>query len=384
MDLRTVVFLSGAIGALMSVVFFFMHRDHRQSIQGLREWALAPLCIFLSTFILALQGIVTPWLSIVAANLVLIIGLSMYLIGTGKFYSESPARWTWWALVPVSIGLFHWTALQPDYVMRLIMVNVVLGAIQAHTFLLVWRRDRTSFAARFALSALGIMALLSLARVATTPWLPPGTTLFTQTALQSFFVATYAFSALSLTVGFVLLANERLRQQLHHLLSHDALTGTLSRRALFERAEQELERSKRSGKPVTLMVLDLDHFKRVNDEHGHLAGDRTLQQFAECLRQALRQIDVVGRFGGEEFVVLLPDTGTEVAAIVAERIRSARPSTPSAATVTVSIGVVSRPPLVADESARLALDTLVERADQALYQAKVSGRDRVVTLTCPS
>lgn len=377
LDLRTVVFLSGAIAGLMSVVIFFMHRDHQQSMQGLRQWAFAPLLIFLSTLILGLQGLIKPWISIVLANLVLCSGLIMYLSGTRRFYEEPAVHWPWVCLPVVGVLLYVWTAPFPDYIMRLIVVNAFLGLVQAHTAWVIWRHDSHSFAARFTLTVLSLMAVMSFARVATTPWLPADTTLFTPTPLQSFFVGAYAFSALSLTIGFVLLANERLRHQLQHLISHDTLTGALSRHTLFERAREDVERAQRSGRPLTVMMLDLDHFKEVNDRHGHLVGDQVLRDFALRAHDELRKIDRLGRFGGEEFIAILPDTDVAQASLVAERIRASQTAQTQLPHCTVSIGLATEAHVDPRQPAQTQLEGLIARADKALYQAKSTGRNRL-------
>jgi len=169
------------------------------------------------------------------------------------------------------------------------------------------------------------------------------------------------------------------RERLEHLASHDALTGCLNRRALIEQLEREWERADRYQLVMTLLMVDLDHFKDVNDRRGHLAGDQVLQQIGELLRREGRSVDTVGRFGGEEFVVVLPETALNGALIVAERVRQ-RVQAHNFGTeaepikVTVSIGVASVP----DERAT-SPQTFLALADAALYRAKAEGRNVVRT-----
>jgi diguanylate cyclase (GGDEF)-like protein len=169
---------------------------------------------------------------------------------------------------------------------------------------------------------------------------------------------------------------ERAHDNLHTIATTDALTGLLTRRRFLEVGEDELERARRYGRPFSLIAIDLDHFKQVNDRYGHAAGDAVLAGVAGALREQTRQHDLVGRIGGEELAVALPETGLETARLVAERIR-ARVSrvAPTAdgvkITVTASFGLA-----VADSSDASVLDML-KRADQALYRAKRHGRDRV-------
>ena len=163
--------------------------------------------------------------------------------------------------------------------------------------------------------------------------------------------------------------------QLRRLASTDSLTGAASRLAFDEAAGRETERARRFRTPLTLVLLDLDRFKQVNDTHGHLVGDAVLSEVAARLRDALRESDVLGRIGGEEFAILLPMTDAAAAAETAQRLASAlraRPVTrgPLSVTVTASFGVAAVDPDRPFEAARL-------RADRALYEAKRLGRDRV-------
>ena len=162
---------------------------------------------------------------------------------------------------------------------------------------------------------------------------------------------------------------------LRRIASTDALTGLLNRRRFAEIAEHELARSRRSGHPLTLVLGDIDHFKRINDRHGHAAGDHVLQSVANLLQGGLRDYDSVARWGGEEFVVLLPDTDASTARAVVERLREtiaeSHPSFEGALiTVTMTLGVAQ---FAADEN----WHAIVARADQALYRGKAAGRNRV-------
>jgi len=165
------------------------------------------------------------------------------------------------------------------------------------------------------------------------------------------------------------------RDHLARLASTDALTELYSRRGWFELAATEFSRSRRYGRPVGLLLIDLDYFKRVNDTFGHDAGDRLLQTFAAMLRVECRQSDVVGRIGGEEFAILLPETSIQAAQRIAERVCIAsRALTVATAageiTCTASIGVGA---IAADD---FTIDDVMRRADAALYEAKRGGRDQ--------
>ena len=162
------------------------------------------------------------------------------------------------------------------------------------------------------------------------------------------------------------------------LSSHDALTGLSNRRSFSEALERELDRVARSGDVALLLMVDIDHFKRVNDTHGHLVGDAVLRQVAERIQSCVRPMDTVSRFGGEEFSVVLPNCSHTYGSVVAERIRGSMEASPIRVSghlslpVTVSVGGAYAPQWIRSEAA-----IWIERADRQLYRAKREGRNRV-------
>jgi diguanylate cyclase (GGDEF)-like protein len=181
---------------------------------------------------------------------------------------------------------------------------------------------------------------------------------------------TFHATLLGLVVGRIL-ADLRYRSR------HDGLTGLLNRRAMEEILLAQMQRSRRTGESFTVLMLDLDHFKNINDQHGHATGDRALKHTAAALRSELREVDAVGRFGGEEFLIVMPGATAEAARPVAERLRAAlvtdAPRVGGATLpLSASIGIAQWHER-GEEPSRLLM-----RADAALYQAKQRGRDCVV------
>ncbi|MCH8980249.1 MAG: GGDEF domain-containing protein, partial [Armatimonadetes bacterium] len=159
--------------------------------------------------------------------------------------------------------------------------------------------------------------------------------------------------------------------QLQALATTDGLTGLLNHRTMQDELSMAAKRAERSKEPVSVALIDVDHFKRFNDEHGHQAGDEVLKLLASVLSSSVRSVDIVARYGGEEFCVILPGTAEEEAAIVCERIRKAIEEAEwEHRAVTVSVGVTTSLDM-SDPQA------LIGRADQALYEAKAAGRNRV-------
>jgi diguanylate cyclase (GGDEF)-like protein len=174
-----------------------------------------------------------------------------------------------------------------------------------------------------------------------------------------------------------LTTQKEVEQRLRDLATHDALTGVFNRRHFFEAADATLTVADRHGKGACLAMLDIDHFKRVNDEHGHLVGDEVLRRVTRASRDAIRGSDVLARYGGEELVLLLPEADIDVAHRIVERIRTAVADEKidtenGTVSVTLSAGVAAREP-------GELLEKLIRRADTALYAAKNAGRNRVAS-----
>lgn len=164
--------------------------------------------------------------------------------------------------------------------------------------------------------------------------------------------------------------------QLRHQANHDPLTGLWNRSRIHEQITLELSRMSRSGCPIAVVMADIDRFKQVNDAFGHAAGDRILQETSARMRSVMRDHDGLSRYGGEEFLLLLPDTGRELAASIAERVRMAIAARPMTAgdqmlPITISMGLATT-----DDSGPDA-EALIAAADEAMYRAKAAGRDRV-------
>jgi diguanylate cyclase (GGDEF)-like protein len=230
------------------------------------------------------------------------------------------------------------------------------------------RRDLLKMNAAAMLSLVPVMFVISLDRFDT--------------------IGTGVFVFLAVTVSSLLgrvleTSNRRafaLELELHHDARTDSLTGLNNRRAIEERGPIELKRASRSGKPVSVVMSDLDHFKRINDKYGHEAGDAALAKVAAALQETLRETDALGRWGGEEFIAVLAATDGPTAVEVAERMRLAVAATPLdgvADRLTISLGVAT---LGSVDTPATDWDALVKAADRHMYRAKSEGRNRVVSL----
>lgn len=223
-----------------------------------------------------------------------------------------------------------------------------------------------------------IHGALALARSFSVLIEPPRADVFEPSIIQTLWFAQSLVIVNLTFTGVILMVTQRIRLGLDRQAREDVLTGTLNRRAFEEAAAAEWSRATRHDLPLSILVIDLDHFKALNDTHGHEAGDAWLKVFAELTGNLLRREDLLCRYGGEEFVVLLPQTRLDAALQAAERIRRMIEGHrlahgTAAVAVTVSIGVAAR------GGEYKTLKAMIAAADRALYRAKAAGRNRTMT-----
>jgi diguanylate cyclase (GGDEF)-like protein len=223
-------------------------------------------------------------------------------------------------------------------------------------------------------SVLAVTALAHLfrARLALTAWTAPST--LPPASLRLSGLVLLMVSTVAILFSFLWITTEQLRLELDRMARTDPLTGVLNRRAFEAEFGREIARAHRSRAPLAILLLDLDHFKNINDAYGHAIGDTVLSEVAHLLQRALRRADLVARLGGEEFAALLPDTDRRQAAVTAERLRAAVelmrvPAGIDGLRITASFGVT------AWQGDADTWDQLLRRVDIAMYQAKEAGRD---------
>ena len=375
-DPRTILLLTGIMGGLMSLVLYALKRNYPASIKGLGDWSAALLLLFMGGMLVAGRGKLPNFVSVSVSSFLLSCGLYLAYVGTQRFFGAKPRVAPWMAVITsVALVQVWFTLVEPSYHMRLILTTVVTAVLSGVHAWLVFRQGSITFARGLAVSVLIFLLTAQVMRLVTSFSMPfPTNAAFLDTSpIQLIYVTSFAFSILLFSISTVLMATDRLRIELEHLANHDSLTNALTRRNLDDACRSELERCRRHGRSMALLMMDLDHFKAINDRYGHQTGDRVLTTFVAKVNALLRGPDQLGRFGGEEFVALLPDTALDEALLVAERIRDACALADQAPACTVSIGVTTNQ---RDDD---SVDTLLARADTALYRAKANGRNRVET-----
>ncbi len=347
----------------------------------LRLWTGGLWCICAGTLLVGLRGHIPDPLSIHVGNALLSLSSAMLLVGVARFVGvRMPWGWPLALVGALTAGLTIFTWFPNLYVrMTLFSVHMLVWDLWSVWLLLArgradLRLSRRLAAGFFLADALGYvarMAMLSQRDTASQDLIQTGL------ATSATIVAGFALT-LAQCFSLLLLIIQRQMVDLRNAARTDALTGLRNRRALTADGTQALARCRRAAQPFALLLLDLDHFKRINDLHGHDAGDAVLRQAAQRLHSQLPREALLGRYGGEEFLVLLPGVAAARAQVLAELLRVALSERPilhvgTRIALTTSIGGSG----IQAAAEPVSVGQLIAQADRALYEAKDAGRDRV-------
>jgi diguanylate cyclase (GGDEF)-like protein len=382
LDPRTLLFsliLTYALTVLSLVVAAF-GGDGGRKRDGMGKWAAAMFLETLTWGLIAARGTIPDTFSIIAANGLKAASHALILAAIYEFQQREAPLWQY--LVPVALALAMAAILADDIRDRFIWGGLVFGfqMVLIARALMSDQETRAGRAWRLLFGGVAmIMLVLGLRAVVAllghSEFAQPQNLVAPHPVQIISYIAVMATALLG-SIGFVLMVKERTDREIMHLAMTDSLTQVPNRRALMEHAEHALAR--RSGSPLALLMIDVDNFKRINDTHGHPAGDEVLRQVAGRLAGRLRGHDLLGRYGGEEFCVVAPDTDTGGALTLAESLRETIASAPfntecGELSISISIGISHSPPNI-----RRELKEVLIEADAALYTAKHTGRNRVV------
>jgi diguanylate cyclase (GGDEF)-like protein len=374
-DLRTVLLMSSVMPGLTALVMFSMGRSFPKNIRGVGNWACGALLVSVAAILLALHGHIPDWLSIMGGNGGLILSTGLWLIGSQRFFGL-PAAWRFVTIaLIVNIVVEIWLSwVHPSGAGRALCTNAILMLIYARQALVMLRYGRHDPNSVFVGVMFTVQTAVTCARVVTA--IGPEfarTGIFVPDRIQIAYLATGAVMSLLATVGFLLVAVNRLRVQLEEQSLADPLTGLLNRRAFLNAHREEREKLMRTGGLLSFLMIDLDHFKSINDTYGHVTGDDILADFAQRASELLTTEYHFCRWGGEEFAALVIGSRPEEVAELAERLRAriARNDNIALPTYTCSIGIACSP------SGDATIERLMKDADEALYRAKRNGRNTV-------
>lgn len=377
-DPRTFLFVANLLGLLCALVLWVQAKSFPGEIEGLGDWAKAVVLIAFAAGLASMRGTLPSVLTVVASSAMFLFGQLLMIVGLQR-YCGRPVVWrpaldAIGAILILIVWLTYGSQHYQGRLFIMALAHIVFSAVGAY---LAWRAPPRGFGNRFLSGFFLLGLLVAIWRIATLPSTVDQTDdLFDHSLMQQIYLGFFSLGVLGLSIGFILLANERLRVELEFLATRDPMTGALNRRAFFGRAAVEWARSARAHRPLAAIASDIDFFKKVNDTHGHHIGDLVIKDFCQRTSQMLRIPDVLARFGGEEFVILLPDTGLAEAKQVAERIRREiqkhRVKKLPAYTVSLGVSVTQ-----GNAGQAASIEALLAEADARLYQAKERGRNRV-------
>jgi len=380
-DLRTITLTNLFLCVLLGIGSLVFARVH-DAFHSFRRLGLGYFLLALAFILIGLREHTSNFLSIIIANTLIFIGLSILIIGILEFL-QRPYK------IFQSITLFLTLLLINTFIYFTYFDNntnarimIISALINGHCFFIYYEIIKyqekmykmfTSFLG-YAFLFCGVVFLI---RVYLTSSAPKLLNYMDGGIVHA--ASLMAFQLVVITSCFTLSwsASQKLAHKLEVQASIDALTKLYNRRAMEDFSYKEILRAQRENTPISIILMDIDLFKQVNDNYGHQAGDKVLQEFSLRLKNSLRQYDILSRYGGEEFMLLLPNTDSQIALTIAEKLRLtiAQPvfeiKVSPPLSVTASFGVAS----IQDDN--INWQQLVSFADNALYQAKNNGRDQV-------
>jgi len=376
LDVRTMILVQVVSNLLLAVGLLLVRRRGLSS-REITFWMYGNAAAALGWLLLALRGIVPNFVSVVIGNTLIMCMLVLWYRAIAEFRGLRPNLILPYALAALCF-VSLWAVLDADVRWRVVVASAYGSVLLAlNAWLLVVDLPPARRGLHVATAAVfALCAVVATWRTIHSATVGVSLDLFTPNLVQSLSFASFYLGSVGVSFCFILLTKERADEELMRLAMYDPLTELLNRRTMLDRFEREFERCRRNRLPVSVLMVDVDHFKQVNDTHGHAAGDKVLKRFAQVLLELRRELDIVGRYGGEEFCLLLPGTDETGARALAERIRAAAercrvPWRNQELGFTISIGIATT-----GAGDALALEELISRADAALYDAKRRGRNR--------
>ena len=384
LDARALFEISLLFSVLMTVVFFVIARGTGDVVSGLKAFAFAYAAYSVFAFLLFLRGKLPDFITIVIADMALAVAILLIYDGMVQL-NGLRRRWHFyqhylcWCLA----GFIVFSFVIPSFNGRmtvvmlsmLIVFNMTLSVLRDRP-LKSWQAGEWIVAVALLVSVFagllrGLESLLYQLDIAES-------SIFAYQGSQAFYLLVNLLALVFIALGLIVLSQDRLRADLENIAAHDALTEVQSRRLILQLLDKLLGSVGRQGMPLAILMVDIDHFKQVNDQYGHRAGDEVLVSVVRTLERNIRKDAFIGRYGGEEFLLLLPDTDARQLELIAERLRqlvarSSHDYRGQLIRVTISIGA-----MVVSKDNVGEFDDPLMLADKALYAAKKQGRDCVI------
>lgn len=379
-DGRSLLAVAAALSIVFGLVVLALARRLRQPIPGLRLWAVSNFLLGGAACMHALHGIAPMWLPAIVGNALIVVGRACTVGSLSQFDRRHvPARLLVALCGAIIVGVAAAPFVWPSFPVRSLVMVSAMALFGAWAVVLLSVGAPLSISRGVTLVGFIGIALANLFRLtAHAHQIDAGISVDLESPVIAVYIGVLVIFDVLCNVGFVLLITDRMHEWVLQLARTDHLTGALSRGALYTQAQRDLQIARRQHTHTAAFIVDIDHFKTINDTHGHATGDAVLRHVALHGQAVLRCTDLFGRYGGDEFVAILPETDLATAAAIAERLRTAvAEPTPGAFTLPCDLAEVSVSIGVATVTAGGAgIDELIAQADHALYAAKHAGRNR--------
>ena len=379
LDIRTECLLFALCSLVLSGTLLLMGRAFPPELKGVRRWALGDGALVLGFLALGFRGSLPDSLSIVGANTIIIMAMACYAHAIRELDDQLPSASLYVLVLGVGAAFvfFEWAHVNIASRTMLLSAAVAYASIVCAQSVPAGPISPPALSRRLIGGAFtGLAGFMILRGIVVALTRPTEQNLLAPNPLNDVMCVVVLAIVLLINIGFMLMCNDRVAAENRQLAATDALTETYNRRSIDALVQAELDHARVHGCSLVVLFMDVDHFKHVNDTYGHAVGDAVLQEFARVARRHIRADDVLGRYGGEEFLAVLRHTPLEEAVRIAERLRDAAAAVviepTSRIRVTISIGVAVAGSRDHDRT------LLIRRADHALYAAKQSGRNRVV------
>lgn len=389
LDMRT-IFLGHTVSSLLiTMVMLWVWIQNRKRFKGITLWLASFVLQTAGIILILMRGVIFDYVSIVISNMLIVTGAVSLLFGLISFTEIKFIKFQNYLLIVIFFVAYTFlTLMKPSLALRNILFSsaIVFISVQCSWLLLQKAIEGTRENYRGTGLVFVLYAILYLVRIVTNIRYPQVSSLFSSVLIDAVLIIISQMLGITLTFSLVMMINgrlfydlnlyseerEKMVGELRRLATTDNLTGIHNRMKLELLLTAEVLRSRRYNRPLSVILIDVDKFKSVNDTYGHLAGDTVLKDIARLLKENIRESDYVGRWGGEEFLVINPETSAHGASSLAEKLRKniEEHKFQIVGAKTISLGVAT---LQGEEWE----EDMLKRADQALYRAKNGGRNRV-------
>ncbi|GGG81112.1 GGDEF domain-containing protein [Edaphobacter dinghuensis] len=372
-DNRTLIGCQILTSSVLALVFLGMKHTHPR-LRGARTFSLGFAVGVVGCCLFIARGAISDLASVVLANALILSAFALFYQGLLRFFDDQRRIWLAfvWAVIALSVPpMIYYTLVHQETVPRIIICEAAIFPIRLLMTIELFRYARDRSLLKLFAAIMAAYTLMGVARVVLTLLYGSPADFMQRNLIQSSVLVINVILVCIIGLFFLLMLSGELMDALESQSFEDLVSGALNRRGIEQKLAIELGSAKRTRMAPSIALIDLDHFKAINDTQGHAAGDKALREVAHAISSRLRDYDYVGRYGGDEFLLVLPQVSYQDTTKIIERIQQAiralphpRPELP----ITLSIGVTQAVPF---ESA----EVILARADAALYEAKRAGRN---------